>query len=57
MCMGQVQRTLTYSHGKEGFAEAERKCLPDLCPERVGVGQRDVGNEGRGYAKTRKNRG
>ena len=25
-------------------------------PERVGVWQRDVSNEGRGYAKTRKNR-
>ena len=24
--------------------------------ERIGIWQRDVGNEGRGYAKTRKNR-
>jgi len=37
------------------LGEAERKSLPNLCPERVGVCQRDVGNEGRGYAKTRKN--
>ena len=46
------------SHGKEGFAEAERKSLSDLCSERNGIWQRDVGmgNEGRGYAKTRKNR-
>ena len=43
-------------HGKEGFAEAERKSLSDLCPERNGIWQRDVGNESRGYAKTRKNR-
>ena len=61
MCMGKVQITLTYPNGKEGFAEAERKGLPDLCSERVdesspGVWQRDVCNEGRRYAKTRKNR-
>ena len=55
MCMGKVYGTLT-SCSKEGFAEAGRKSLPDLCPERVGVLQRDVGNEGRGYTKTRKNR-
>jgi hypothetical protein len=38
-------------HSKEGFAETERKSLPDFCPEHVGVRQRDVGNEGKGYAK------
>ena len=27
-----------------------------MCSERDGIWQRDVGNEGRGYAKTRKNR-
>ena len=56
MCMGKVYGTLTYPYGKEGFAEAERKSLSDLCSERNGIWQRDVGNEGRGYAKTRKNR-
>ena len=43
-------------HGKKGFAEAERKSLSGLCSERDGIWQRDVGNEGRGYAKIRKNR-
>jgi len=42
---------LGYPHSKEDFTETERKSLPDLCPERVGVWQRDVGNEGRGYAR------
>ena len=45
-----------YPNGKECFAEVERKSLPDLCPECVGVWQRDLGNDGRGHAKTRKNR-
>jgi hypothetical protein len=54
--MGKVYGTLTYLYGKEGFAEVERKSLPYLCTKRVGVWQRDIGNEGRGYAKTRKNR-
>ena len=44
------------SSRQEGFTEAERKSLSDLCSESNGIWQRDVGNEGRGYAKTRKNR-
>ena len=55
MCMGKVSGTLPYPYNMEGFIEAE-KSLPDLYPERVGVWQRDVGDEGRGYAKTRKNK-
>jgi len=54
--MAKVYGTLTYPHGKEGFSEAERKCLSDLCSERNGIWQRDEGNEGREYAKTRKSR-
>ena len=53
---GESLGTLTYPHGKEDFAEAERKSLSDLCSERNGIWQRDVGNEGRGYAETRQNR-
>ena len=34
---------------KEGFAEAERKSLSDLCSERVGVWKPEVGNEDRGH--------
>ena len=51
----KVYETLTYPHSKEGFAEAERKSLSDLCSEHDGIWQRDVGNEGRGYVKPRKN--
>ena len=29
---------------RQGLAEAEMKSLPDLCPERVGAWQRDMGN-------------
>ena len=55
MCMGKVYGTLTYPHGKEGFAEAERKSLSYLCAERVGLWKRDVGNDGIVCAKTTKN--
>ena len=49
---GESLGTLTYPHGKEGFAEAERKSLSDLCTERVGVWQGDMCNEGRGLERT-----
>ena len=52
MCKGKVLVILTLRLG--GHTEAEKKSLPYLCPERVGVWQRDVGNEDSGYEKTRR---
>ena len=55
-CWQKVYGTLLYPNCKKKFAEIESTNLQDLCPKCAGVCQQDMDNEGRGLAKTRKNR-